>query len=187
MSSLRITKTDGLIGIKTTPAKMNISQSKIELEINQKQSKVIINKEPMQIKIDQSQCFNEAGLKNNSALSEDMVQRATQNFLQGLNRTVSEGNTLAAIENNVNALAEIAANNFIQVADWNIDFIPKSRPKIEFVGGNMDISVDEGYVEINARTSKPIIDVEIGGVEIYLRQKPELNIEFIGDNLDETI
>ncbi len=184
MSSLRITKTDGLIGIKTTPAKMNISQPKADLEIHQKQSKVLIDSEPVQIKIDQSQCFNEAGLKNNTAFMEDMVQRSTQDLLQGINRTVSEGNIMAAVENNVNAFAEIAANNFMQMVEWNIDFIPKSRPKIEFVGGNMDISVDEGYIKINARTNKPVIDVEIGGVEIYLKQKPDLKIEFIGNELD---
>lgn len=187
MSTLRITTTDALISINTTPTKVKITQPRADFEMHQKQAKVITKMEPGQIIIDQSQCFNEAGLKNNVAFLDDMKQRATQDFLQGIDRTTSEGNTMAAIENNVNALAEIALNNSIQTYDFNIDFIPKSRPIIDFKGGRIDIQVDEGYVEIKAKPNLPTIDVEVGGIEFYLRQKPDIKIEYIGNALDKTI
>lgn len=187
MAALRITKTDALIGINTTPAKVKISQPKAELEMHQKQAKVIINTEPAKIKIDQTQCFNEAGLKNNEAFFADMVQRSTQDLLEGIARTISEGDFLASIENKTDAVAEIAANNSIKTYDFNVDFIPKSRPKIDVVGGTIDIQVDEGYVEIKAKPNMPIFDVEVGGIEFYLRQKPDLKIEFVGNEVDEKL
>ncbi len=187
MVSLRITSTDALIGINTTPASMSISQPKADFEMHQKHAKVKIKTEPLEIRIDQRQCFNEAGLKDNTAFMEDNVQKAKQDFIQGIDRVVSEGNMMAAIEYNSNAIVEISLNNSIKIYDFNVDFIPKSRPIIEFLGGNLDIQVDEGYVELKAKQNKPIIDVKVGGVEIYIRQNPELKIEYVGDNMDETI
>jgi len=184
---LRITKNDALIGINITPLKMNISQPKADFEMRQKPARVIIKSEPLQIKIDQSQAFNEAGLKDNAAFSEDMVARSKQAAAEGLSRIVSEGNSMAAIESGGNAIAEIAAANSIQIFDWNIDFIPKSKPVIDFIGGNIDISVDEGYVDIKTKPNKPIIDVEVGSVDIFLRQKPDIKVEYLGKEVDEIV
>lgn len=184
---IRIQKTNALIGISTTPARIRITQPKADFEINQKQPKVNIKTEMGKIKIDQTQCFNEVGLKNNTALTEDMAENSRQAAAEGTARIVSEGNSMAAIENRVNAVAEIAAANSIQTADWNIDFIPKSRPKIDFVGGNVDITVDEGYVEVKSKPNPPIIEVEAGKVEVFLRQKPEIKFEYVGNNLDKSI
>ncbi|MDF2840359.1 MAG: hypothetical protein K0Q99_1131 [Clostridia bacterium] len=182
-----ITKTDALIGINTTPAKMSIIQPKPDFEILQQDSELLIDTEQLQVRIDQTQCFNEAGLKNNSALSEDMVNRSQQAFSEGISRVVSEGNQMASIENGYNAIAEIAFNNSIQVTDWNIDFIPKSRPRIDYVGGTVDIRINEGYVDVKSKPNMPIIDVELGGIEFYLRQNPEIKFEYVGNNLDMSI
>lgn len=187
MFSLRITRTDALIGINTIPANMSISQPKADFEIHQKHAKVNVRTEPIEIRIDQRQCFNEAGLKDNTAFMEDNIQEAKQDLLQGIGRVISEGNMMANIESNVDAIVEISLNNSIKVYDFNVDFVPKSRPKIEFLGGNIDIQVDEGYVELKTKPNKPVIDVEVGKVQIYLRQNPELKIEYLGNNMDETI
>lgn len=184
---IKITTTNAQIGIQSTPTKMSIRQPKADFDMQQKHPKILLETEPIQIRIDQSQCFAEAGLKSYSALTEEQAARAKQAALEGIGRIVSEGNTLAAIENKYDAIAEIAASNFIQVADWNIDFIPKSRPKIDFVGGNVDISVDEGTVELRAKQNNPIIDVEVGSVEISLIQRPSISFEYIGKEIDKSV
>lgn len=187
MCPLIITSKSALIGINTTPTNMSISQPKADFEMHQKHAKVRIKTEPIEIRIDQRQCFNEIGLKDMEALMEDNAQIARQNLLQWIGRVSSEGNMMAAIENNMDAIAEIALDNSIQLYDFNVDFLPKSRPKIDFIGGKVDIQVDEGYVELKTKPNKPVIDVKVGGVQIYLRQNPELKIEYLGNNMDETI
>lgn len=184
---IKITRTDALIGINTTPTKVYIQQPKADFEMAIKEPKLEIDTEQVEIRIDQSQCFNEAGLKNNTALLEDYVGRSQQAFAEGVSRIVSEGNQMAAIENKIDAIAEIAFSNSIQVADWNIDFIPKSRPDIDYVGGTVDIRLDRGYVDIKSKPNNPIIDVEVGGVEIYLRQKPDIKFEYLGNNIDKSL
>jgi hypothetical protein len=184
---IRISRIDGLIGINTTHAKMSISQPKADFEMSTKLPKVQIHIEPIQIQIDQQQCFNESGLKDYSTLTRDNAMEAKQAALAGIARRVDEGNLMAAIENGNDAIAEIAYNNSFTTHIFNMETMPKSRPVIDFVGGTVDIRVDEGFVDIKSKPNKPIIDVEVGDVEIYLRQKPELNIEFIGNELDEKL
>lgn len=181
---LRITKTDALLGIRTTPTKQRVVQRLADFEMSQKHPKVYIKSEPIRVLIDQSQCFSEAGLKNNTDLLDDLVQRSKQAAVEGIGRVVSEGNILASIENKSNAIADIALNNSIQTIDFNIDFIPKSRPKFEVVGGTVDITVDEGYVNIKSSANKPEIDVEVGSVEFFMRQNPEIHFSYEGKAID---
>jgi hypothetical protein len=62
--------------------------------------------------------------------------------------------------------------------------MPMSRPRIEVVGGTLDIRVEEGEVSVNAKTDPPIIDVQLGDVEIYMRQEPSISIKFVDNNFD---
>lgn len=181
---LRISKTDAVLGYNITPTKQRIVQTLADFEMNQKHAKVHIESEPIRILIDQSQCFNEAGLKDLAAFGDETAQLGKQAAAEFIDRTVSEGNTLAAIASKADAVAEIAASNFIQTYDFNIDFIPKSRPKFEMVGGNVDISVDEGYVNIYTKANKPEVDVEVGNVEFYMKQHPEIHFSYEGKEID---
>ena len=181
---LRIDKTDALLGINTIPTKQKIVQRTADFEMQQKHVKVQIKSEPIRVQIDQTQCFNEAGLKSISAFMDEISAEGKQAVMEGISRTVSEGNTLAGIENKSDAIAEIAASNSIRTFDFNIDFIPKSRPKIEFVGGTVDIKVDEGYVDITFRPNKPEIDVEVGKVEFFMHRKSEIHFSYEGKELD---
>lgn len=179
-----INKTNALIGINSTPSMLSIEQPKADFEMVQKQPKLTMHTEQGHIIIDQRQCFNESGLKDNRALMEQMVQESRMALLEGISRTSYEGNMMAAIENKIDAVAEIAAANSIRMFDYNIDFIPKSRPKIDFTGGNLDIQVEEGYVDVKAIPQKPIINVELGKIDIYLRQYPSINFQYVGNSVD---
>lgn len=181
---IKISRTDGLIGINTTPAKMNISQPKADFEMTIKHPKVQIDTEYIQVRIDQRQCFNESGLKDFATLTRDNAMDAKQAVFEGISRRVNEGNMKADIKNGSNAIAEIAFNNSFTQHVFNIEIMPKSRPQIDFVGGTVDISVDEGFVDIESRAYKPIIDVQVGDVEISMKQYPEIKFEYTRNELD---
>lgn len=97
--------------------------------------KVYIDRELPKVIVDQYECFAEAGLKNNTDLSREFVEYARSQFLAGVDKIVSEGNRMARIENRMpDAIPEIAFDNAMENKDWNIDIIPKSRPKIDVKG-----------------------------------------------------
>jgi len=181
---IAINTTSALIGIDSKQSRLKMEQPGAEFELSQKLPKVKIKTEQGHIIIDQRQCFNEAGLKDNRALMEQMVQESRLAILEGIGRVAYEGDLMAAVERKINAVAEISASDAMRMYDYNIDFIPKSRPKIDFTDGKLEIQADEGYVSLKAIPRKPIISAEPGKVEIYMRQYPSISFQYVGSNVD---
>ncbi len=184
---LRINRTDALIGIETIPARLSIKQPKVDFELKQKQSKVEIQSEQIQVRIDQRECFNESGLKDNTTFSREAAELGKQAAMQAIDRITQEGNLLADISGGSEAIADAALQNTSTQAVYEAAIMPASRPKLDFVGGNVDIRVEEGLVEVLSKPNKPVIEAEPGEVKISLRQRPQLDIEYIGNSVDKKV
>jgi hypothetical protein len=184
---IRITKTDALMGINTTPTRISIKQPRADFELDIDHLKVEINTKQILVQIDQQQCFNESGLKDYKTLRSDNVAEAKQAVLEGIARRVDEGNRMADIKNSADAIAEIAFDNSFTQHVFDVVSMPKSRPLIDFVGGTVDITIHEGTVDVKSKPNKPIVDVQAGDVEIFLRQRPELSFKYTGNKLDELV
>lgn len=186
---LKITSTPALIGINTINAKVNISQPKADVSMHTDHAKVEIHSENPKVLIDQYQCFAEAGLKNFLDLTKESAQIGKQAVLQGIQRRVSEGNQMADIHKDYNPIAQIADYNAFELynKEFNFGFIPKSRPKIDVIEGKVNIQAHEGKVSLDVKVNRPIVDYTRGKVEIYLRQKNSIDIQYIGSNMDKKI
>ncbi len=186
---LIINTTPALIGISTTPGKLSIQQPKADVSMHTEHPKVEIDNKFPKVKIDQYECFAERGMKNYLDLTKETVQLAKQSAMQGIERRVRQGNELAAIENGRNPIARQAEENAFELfnKEFGLDFIPKSRPRIELIEGKPKITVHEGKVNIDVKVNKPIINYTRGKVDIYLRQKNSIDIQYVGEKIDKQI
>ena len=175
------------IYVKTTNAKVTIESPPADFEMHTKQAKILIQKEPLEIRIDQSQCFNESGLMNNEAQREDNKIRGAQAVQEGIARMVSEGNQMTMIENGANMFSEIAFNNSFDIREYDMGIMPMSKPQIDFIGGELDIKVDDGYVQINSKPNMPRIDYEAGSVDTSMSQMPSISMSYVGENIDKSV
>ena len=175
------------IYVKTTNAKVTIESPPVDFEMHTKQAKILIEKEPLQLRIDQSQCFNESGLMNNEAQREDNKNKGDQAVLDGIVRMVSEGNQMAMIENGGNMISDIAYNGTFDIREFDMGIMPRSKPQIDFIGGELDIKVDDGYIQINSKPNMPRIDYEAGSVETSMSQQPSISIRYVGENIDKSV
>lgn len=183
---ITINTTPALIGIQTIRSKLEIMQPKAEVNMNIEHPKVEIHTEQVKAQIDQYECFAEAGLKNYLDLTREAAQLGKQAVMQGIERIVRQGNELAAIENQTDPIPYQAEENAFELfnKDYNIGTIPKSRPKIDFKGGTVDIKVHEGKVNLDVKINKPRIDYIPSKVEIYMRQKNSIDIQYVGEKID---
>jgi len=189
MGDLRITTTPALIGIQTKTGRLEIQQPKADMELNIQHPKVEIHSEQVKVQIDQYECFAEAGLKNFIDLTRENAAFAKQKFAEAVDRIVRQGDEMvASLHKGVDMIPIHAEENAFERnrVDYNMDTIPKSRPRIDFIGGTVDIKAIEGRVDAQVRINKPIIDYTRGSVDIYLRQKNSINIEYVGNQLDVT-
>ena len=116
------------------------------LSIQTTYPKVQINRQMPRVKIDQYECFRDAGLKNNADFSADSAAYSYKRGMEGIGNIVDEGNRLQAIENgNFDVICDIAFESGLEEVDYNVDIIPKSRPKIE-VEGSLNIEYEMGKV-----------------------------------------
>lgn len=183
---LSIHQTYGKIGLEIQNAQLSIQQPKAQINMHQELPQVQIETTPLEMHIDQQDCWNEVGLKDNAALIYDNGQEARQAAMEGIARRAEEGTRLLSIENGGKPIIEMAkeASN-PPPKTVNIAFLPQSRPKIDFTGGEVHFSLQEGRVDWEVIPQKPIIEVsQYPSVNVYMQQWPSINIEYLGNNLD---
>ncbi|WP_372999315.1 DUF6470 family protein [Lutispora sp.] len=184
---LQISTRNAELDIRVTRARLDMRQPPADIQMHQKHPKIIMHKEPIQIQIDQTQCFNESGRMTTTALADHISQLGQQAIMEGISRASGEGDRMAKIELKSDAFAEIAYNNSYTVYEYNVGTMPRSRPKIDFVGGNLDIQVEEGYVDLKVTPNSPQFDYYPGKVDIRLKQYPHISFEFVGNNVDTIV
>ena len=183
---LRITKTDAQIGIETRKAQVEMNSRTAKLNIQQNPGKVEQTSELPKVQIDQYQCFAEAGRKNNMDLMLEIKQLAEQRAAEYTAKVVSDGNSLAAIENKSNPIPGFAERDAYPEHEFGMVTMPQSRPKIE-VTGDLKFNVEKSSVDIEFEPNKLDVQVTPHEVNIYLKQKPSLQIEYLGEKVDTKI
>ncbi|MCD4839171.1 DUF6470 family protein [Neobacillus sedimentimangrovi] len=183
---IQINQTPARIGIRTTPPIQEIQQKPADLSIKQTKATMTIDRIPARLEIDQEQAWNELNVKRLSVLSKDMAEYSKQAGLEAIAQIAQEGDQLATIEKNTNAIADIAFEKAVPLpADFNIAFIPShGSVKINYIPTELHIHWKLGGPEINAVQNKPIHYYTPGKVEIYLRQKQKLDIHFSGTKIN---
>lgn len=184
--NLKITTQNGFIGINTAAGKMNIDYGKSNFKLQTKKPQIDMQISQPKVKIDLSKPLEEIGLSKIDNFIKANAQKYRQAALSGIKKIASQGNELAMIETGSNVIASQAQYNAFDQnkKEVNIGFIPKSRPKIELEEGKVSISLQKGKVDIQNKPQDVNLNFNRGKVEIYLRQNPSIDIEYIGNGLD---
>ncbi|MBM7615370.1 DUF6470 family protein [Alkaliphilus hydrothermalis] len=181
---IKITTQPALIGIERQEGQLSIQQNQHPMELSTTAPKLNLQIEDAVLHIDQSQCFAEAGLKNHMELTRAFTAKAKQKAIQAIGRIASEGQQMADIHRG-NAIGRIAKQrSTTKEKQFDFDMIPKSRPQITVQEGRIDSSLERGTVDIQMGDYRPQIDFQPDKVEVYLRQKNSINIEYVGNHLD---
>ncbi len=188
---LSISTTPAKIAIETVPAELEMHVKNAELRLKQKQPKMNIETEPLVVMIDQYQCFAEAGLKNISDFAREQGQKGLQSVTAYTGKIASDGDAMARIGYRANIMINIAKNSAIKKRDFNVDFIPKSRPKITVTGGTVDLKAEfiNNIGEINGVTGQYIpADIRFKykppNVDIRVVSYGSVDIKYTGNSID---
>ncbi|HOQ02040.1 MAG TPA: DUF6470 family protein [Acetivibrio clariflavus] len=182
---LYITQTYAKIGIETSPARLEMRSRWARLELKQNHAQMKMEITHPQIDIDQYEAFASAGLKNNLDLTRSEVEKAKQKILEYIRETAEDGDTLAAIENGGNPIAEIAARDLYTYRDYNIGTIPKVGPKITCIEGEVKIELEKNpdgslnLVETNYVPSELDFKYTPAQIRIYLLQYASIKFDYI--------
>jgi hypothetical protein len=183
---IRLHQTYAQIGLRTTQPVQEMEQQPAEQSIKQVPATLTIERKPSQLNIDQEQMWNELNLKSPSVLSEDMVNFAKQEALEAIAQKAQEGDQLAEIEKKSDMIVSIAESKANPgPIEFNIGFIPSyGSVKIHYTPSELNVDWKQGGAEIETIPHKPIHNYKPGKTEVYMRQMQNLQIDFVGGNLD---
>lgn len=184
--ALRINTTNAILNYDISKATLSIKQPQAQIEGETKLPKVIINKTLPKITIDQTQPFNESGLKTISAFSAEAVNYAKSMMESSKARIAGQGDELTNIHLDGNPIADQALYNAFDqfYGEFGMVTMPKSKPNIQVQEGTLDIRLESGSIDKNVKPRKPEIEYNKGGVRYYLKQKNSISIKYIGENID---
>ncbi|MDR7235703.1 DUF6470 family protein [Neobacillus drentensis] len=184
---IRLHQTYAQIGLRTTQPVQEIQQIPAEQSISQIPAVMTIERQSSHLEIDQEQAWSELGFKKTSVLSAEMADFSKQEGLEAVAQIAQEGDQLAAIENKTDPFASIAMEQASPgPADFNIAFIPSyGSVKLHYTPTEVHINWKQGGVEIEVTPHKPIHNYTPGKTDVYLRQKEQLQIDFVGLNVNK--
>lgn len=121
------------------------------------------------IKIDQSQCFSEIGRKGVTDFRADNTDYGRAMLRQAVARMVDQGNRMIDIHIQADAFAEQADYNAFGMfeREFNLDFIPKSRPQITIDPWSMNYSYKAARVINNSYPRKAQFNFTYGRLDFY--------------------
>lgn len=184
---LSITTVKALTGIDRTPSKLELQTQNAVLLLKRNEAKVSIHTEKPRVEIDQYEARASAGMKNLRDLTMEIVQRAYQQVLETIGKTAGDGDTLAAIENGGNPIADIAVRDAWPEHEFGLDTIPKVGPRISVTGSSeIEWNVDQtvNAVEGNYTPGRVNINFYPAVIKIYMKQYPSVNIEYANSRVD---
>lgn len=171
---LNIDKPAAKLNIK--PPKLNVSSGKPEVNIDFSWPKV---------HIDQSQSFADIGLRDYMRFGEYNCSKAQSTALEGIKRRASEGESLAAIESNTSIQTVIAARVQAESeCSYNIAYIPEHPPEVQPETYPVEVNSPEADVSASLDWGQVENASPWAGVEMYLLQKPEIDVKWVGSHYD---
>jgi hypothetical protein len=183
---LRIITTPALIGIDTRPAKIEIDSQLPKVEMKQQKAQLDIDTELPRVYIDQYECFAQLGYKNSLDVAWEQAQKAYERVMGYIAETAREGDRLAAIELGGNPVVDIAEEKSYWQPAPEPFMLPLPRPRFKVVGG-ISIQYQPGKIHFNAIIHPVRFNVTPHKVEIYMRQYPDISIEYTGNSIDRRV
>ncbi|MGG1401155.1 DUF6470 family protein [Bacillus salipaludis] len=186
LPQIQLQQTFAQIGLRTTQPIQEIQQVPAEISIKQVPAEMTIEHHPSSLNINQDQAWNELNRKQPSVFSTDMAEFARDEGYEAISEIAEEGDQLAKIENKEDAVVSIASEKACPPpADFNIAFIPSyGSVQIRYNPSEIQVDWKRGVVELEATQSKTIHKYTPGKIEVYLRQKQQLQIDFVGLNVN---
>ncbi len=185
MNLLRIHQTWAKIGLNSQMAQLKLQIKEPFLELKTTHLKVKLEREPARVECDATKCWEERGFKTIATFGRGNAHKGREACAQHIREVVTEGDMMAAIESNsIEDCIAYYASLAWDTPEFNIALVPKSRVDIKVIPGELKIDWELGKVRGNLRWGKVSGNYIKPELQIYLREKASIKIEYVGSRID---
>jgi len=181
MSRIVIDQQIASVGIRSTPAKMNLTVNKRQMtDLKTETSKPeITGTKPPSFHQNFIKLMSEIGNKSPSAMAADWRAKGKQYNMELISQTVKDGEFLGATELGGNRAVELVKQqNAPEMRETNIGLLPPNPPEIEWEKPSLRIDWSGNGVKIEWNSDyMPNLEIDPRvNVEVYLRNRPYIRI-----------
>ena len=180
---IKIHRRWGRIGLDIKNADYNLNIKKADLEVRQVPAQVHLKQPKANLEIDYGPFLASLGFGGLESFMNIKRQEALQSFNLNLERTVSEGKALGAIEKDISIgkVAEQAATP----QEKELQIVPLDSIVINVETIPLHWEAEQGGTEFASQWgSIKLTDFVFPYVHVYLEQEPYLKIEAVGQIID---
>lgn len=156
---------------------LNIAEPRIEVDLQHPE--VRISQEQPRVLIDQTAPLADIGLKRSLALARSSAADGRERAAEATVAYAREGDMYLDVHKGVTVGQVIKARTQEEVPELNIEALPRSRPAIEAVEGELAIDVVPGGVRVQAHLGKVALELEEGQVTVSAKDVPR-----VGETVD---
>ncbi len=186
LPQIKIESQQAQIGIQTSQSFLQIEQPQAEMQIRQPQPKLKINKTPSKLTIDQTEAWAAMDIKPILQRIREEAAKGKQSWLQYIGETAQQGDQMMKVENGGNSIPRLAkVNSENGPIETNIGWVPPAfSVKFNYQPSKLHINFETSQALIDVKPNQPKFHYIPTDINIYLKQKNALKIDFVGTNLD---
>lgn len=177
LPSIEIRQQFAKIGMESSRASMKIEQPRADLSIQTTRPEVSIESPRGELTIDQSRAWDALAIGDHLQSMNQIYSEIKNIVMQTIGKIVDEGNQLAAIHRDTNAIADIAQDITIDFFELNFaGYASVDNVDISYTARKPEIEVNLGSVNLEVQRHDPIISSEPAKLNIYMLQHNKLEI-----------
>jgi hypothetical protein len=187
LPQIRLQSTFARLGLNIEKPVQEIQQPNADMSSHQQPAEMEIEHTPSKLEMDSYEARADLDLKSVRRRIEDAAQDGYQAVLDGMARMSQQGDEMMNVQNNKDAIADIAHENSTQpVYDFNVVFLPRPGSfKISYDPGSLKINWTIHKPEIEVKPQKPIVNYTPGKVSSYIDTWNSLKIDYTGITIDQ--
>lgn len=180
---LRINQRPAIIGINITNSEIQVQQKAAQFNLRADAPQIHLKNREGHFKIDYTDCNEAIGYYGPSSFSEKAASDGQIAVARGIDRIVSEGNAMEDVHKNGFIIPRLGAQDA-----WGgrgeVDVAFKPAPDVIFQPGELSARFQGENVKVSADSGSVTVQATPGLVQAYLKQAPEFDIEYVGNNID---
>lgn len=177
---IKITSVPILIEFKVHNAKLEQNNEMADLKITRDKGGLTIRNRPIKINIDTFEARNSVVPTTRRSIAQ-AAQKGIASAQDTTARYAREGKMLTDVRYKDNPLGHVFDSREQRVHEYGLGFLPSSPPNITWSEPSLSIQYETDKLNFDWKTSRGDFKYIPGNVEFSVKQRPSVNIEYIGE------
>ena len=185
ISILKFEQQSAQIGIRSSPARMQISMPEGQMRIQKQDPQLEVDTQLPTFQSPRQRISNESGLMGPLTLAKQFRDKGKQGALRAIGSYAADGDFIANKnipgDKSIPLLAKNKMNQLLGRKDFNVGLMPSSPPSLDWTPGYINVNFSRHNIAVDwSGSTMANVNVDTGyPVQVSLTRRPSFNVTSI--------